>query len=111
MTTTQTSSQLKVLLSRDQISARVAEIGAQITKDYAGESVVLVGVLKGACLFLSDLARNIGLDASFDFIPVSSYGSGKMSSGDVKLTKEVYTSLPGKNVIVGEDILGTGYTL
>jgi hypoxanthine phosphoribosyltransferase len=111
MTTTQTSSQLKVLLSRDQISARVAELGAQISKDYAGESLVLVGVLKGACLFLSDLARNISLDASFDFIAVSSYGSGKMSSGEVKLTKDVDTSLQGKNVIVIEDILDTGFTL
>jgi hypoxanthine phosphoribosyltransferase len=111
MTTTQTSSQLKVLLSRAQISARVAELGAQISKDYAGESLVLVGVLKGACLFLSDLARSIDLDASFDFIAVSSYGSGKMSSGEVKLTKDVDTSLQGKNVIVVEDILDTGFTL
>jgi hypoxanthine phosphoribosyltransferase len=111
MTTPQTASPLKVLFSREQIASRVVEIGAQITKDYAGESVVLVGVLKGACLFLSDLARNIALDASFDFIAVSSYGSGKMSSGDVKLTKDVDTSLQGKNVIVVEDILDTGYTL
>jgi hypoxanthine phosphoribosyltransferase len=107
----QPSTELKVLLSRDQIAARVAELGAQITKDYAGESLVLVGVLKGACLFLSDLARSIDLNASFDFIAVSSYGSGKMSSGEVKLTKDVDTSLQGKNVIVIEDILDTGFTL
>jgi hypoxanthine phosphoribosyltransferase len=109
--TAKTAPALKVLFSRDQIHSRVVEIGAQITKDYAGESVVLVGVLKGACLFLSDLARNIALDASFDFIAVSSYGSGKMSSGEVKLTKDVDTSLQGKNVIVVEDILDTGFTL
>lgn len=108
---TQATPQLKVMFSRQQIADRVAEIGAEITRDFAGESVVLVGVLKGACLFLSDLARNIALDASFDFIGVSSYGSGKMSSGEVKLTKDVDTSLQGKNIIIVEDILDTGYTL
>ena len=110
-TSTQTAPQLTVLFSRKQIADRVAELGAQITKDYEGESVVLVGVLKGACLFLSDLARNIGLDASFDFIGVSSYGAGKMSSGEVKLTKDVDSSVQGKNIIIVEDILDTGYTL
>jgi hypoxanthine phosphoribosyltransferase len=107
----ETAPQLKVLFSRQQIATRVAELGAQISQDFAGESVVLIGVLKGACLFLSDLARNIALDASFDFIGVSSYGSGKMSSGEVRLTKDVDTSLQGKNVIIVEDILDTGYTL
>jgi hypoxanthine phosphoribosyltransferase len=110
-TSTQTAPQLKVLFSRQQIAERVAELGAQITKDFAGESVVLIGVLKGACLFLSDLARNIELNASFDFIAVSSYGAGKTSSGEVKLTKDVDTALQGKNVIIVEDILDTGYTL
>jgi hypoxanthine phosphoribosyltransferase len=108
---TQTAPKLKVMYSRQQIADRVAELGAQISKDYAGESVVLVGVLKGACIFLSDLARNITLDASFDFIGVSSYGAGKMSSGEVKLTKDIDTSVQGKNIIIVEDILDTGYTL
>ena len=108
---TETSSQLRVLFTRQQIATRVAELGAQITHDYAGETVVLVGVLKGACLFLSDLARNIGLDATFDFIGVSSYGSEKQSSGEVKLTKDVDSALQGKNVIIVEDILDTGVTL
>src|ERR1051325_6235724 len=67
-TATETSSKLRVMYSRQQIAERVAEIGAQISKDYAGEKVLLVGVLKGACLFLSDLARTISLDCSFDFI-------------------------------------------
>ncbi len=110
-TSTQAAPQLKVLFSRKQIADRVAEIGAEITRDFAGESVVLVGVLKGACLFLSDLARNIALDASFDFIGVSTYGSGKMSSGEVKLTKDVDSSVQGKNIIIVEDILDTGFTL
>ena len=110
-TASKTASKLRVMYSRQQIAERVAEIGAQISKDYAGEKVLLVGVLKGACLFLSDLARNISLDCSFDFISVSSYGSGKTSSGEVKLVKDVDTSLQGRNVIVVEDILDTGYTL
>ncbi len=110
-TSTQAAPQLKVLFSRKQIADRVAELGADITRDYAGESVVLVGVLKGACLFLSDLARNIALDASFDFIAVSTYGSGKVSSGEVKLTKDVDSSVQGKNIIIVEDILDTGFTL
>jgi hypoxanthine phosphoribosyltransferase len=105
------SAKLKVMYSREQIAQRVKEIGAQINKDYAGEKLLLVGVLKGACLFLSDLARSIELDCSFDFISVSSYGSGKTSSGEVKLVKDVDTSLQGRNVIVVEDILDTGYTL
>lgn len=109
--TPQTAANLRVLFSKEQIAARVAEIGQQINRDYAGESVVLIGVLKGACLFLSDLARQIELDATFDFISVSSYGAGKTSSGEVKLTKDVDSRLQGKNVIIVEDILDTGYTL
>src|SRR5437899_1416133 len=68
-------SELKIYISRDQIAKRVAEIGAQISKDFAGEPLVLLGVLKGAAIFLSDLSRHISLDASFDFISVSSYGN------------------------------------
>jgi|SRR5277367_5132020 len=112
---------LKVLISRDQVAKRVAELGAQITKDYAGQSVVLLGVLKGAAIFLSDLARHIDLDATFDFIGVSSYGNrptpsqelktGWDSTGEVKLTKDADTTLKDKNVIVVEDILDTGLTL
>src|SRR5262249_19941097 len=81
-TATQTSSGLRVMISRDEIAKRVHEIALQINKDYAGEKVVLVGVLKGSCLFLSDLARQISLDTTFDFISVSSYGQGKQSSGE-----------------------------
>ncbi|MBI2683027.1 MAG: hypoxanthine phosphoribosyltransferase [Acidobacteriales bacterium] len=108
---TQTAANLRVLISRQQIAQRVAEIGAQISKDYSGESVVLVGVLKGSCIFLSDLARAIELETTFDFIAVSSYGAGKQSSGEVKLVKDVDTPVQGKNVILVEDILDTGLTL
>ena len=102
---------LKVLFTREQIAARVAELGSQITRDFAGESVVLVGVLKGAAIFLSDLARRIALDSTFDFIAVSSYGDQKQNSGEVKLLKDVDTSLEGRNVILVEDILDTGLTV
>ena len=113
--------ELKVLISREEVAKRVSELGAQITKDFAGQSVILVGVLKGAAIFLSDLARHIDLDATFDFIGVSSYGnrpsptqelkSGWDSTGEVRLTKDVDQSMKDKNVIVVEDILDTGLTL
>jgi len=114
-------SDLKVLIQRQEIARRVGELGAQITKDFEGQSVVLVGVLKGAAIFLSDLARHINLDATFDFIGVSSYGnrpsptqelkSGWDSTGEVKLTKDVDQSMKDKNIILVEDILDTGLTM
>lgn len=102
---------LKVLFTREQIAKRVAEMGAEITRDFQGQSIVFVGVLKGASLFLSDLARSVSLDATFDFISVSSYGNGTRSSGEVRLNKDVDQSIEGKNVILVEDILDTGLTL
>jgi len=112
---------LKVLIKREEIAERVRELGAQITKDFAGQSVILVGVLKGAAIFLSDLARNVDLDATFDFIGVSSYGnrpsptqelkSGWDSTGEVKLTKDVDQTMKDKNIILVEDILDTGLTM
>jgi hypoxanthine phosphoribosyltransferase len=113
--------ELKVLIPRNDVAKRVAELGAQITKDFAGQSVNLVGVLKGAAIFLADLARQIELDATFDFIGVSSYGnrpsptqelkSGWDSTGEVRLTKDVDQTLKEKNVILVEDILDTGLTM
>jgi len=108
---TDDSAELKLLLSRDQLALRVGEIAEQITRDFAGNSVVLVGVLKGAAIFLSDLARQIQLDATFDFISVSSYGHGIQSTGEVRLIKDVDCSLAGRNVLLVEDILDTGLTL
>ena len=102
--------QLKILISREQIAAKVAEIGARITADFAGQSVILIGVLRGAAIFLADLAREIHLDVSFDFIAVSSYGN-RTQSGELKLIKDVDESLEGRNVILVEDILDTGVTL
>jgi len=102
---------LEVLYTRQQIAERVEEMGAQITRDLKGEKLVMVGVLKGAALFLSDLARAVHVDATFDFVATSSYGKGQRSSGAVKLIKDLDESIEGKNVLVVEDILDTGLTL
>jgi hypoxanthine phosphoribosyltransferase len=112
---------LKVLIAKEDIARRVRELGAEITKDFSGQSVILVGVLKGAAIFLSDLARQIDLDATFDFIGVSSYGNrpsptqelktGWDSTGEVKLTKDLDQTMKDKNVILVEDILDTGLTM
>lgn len=102
---------LRVLITRQQIAAKVAELGARITADFAEQPLVLVGVLKGAAIFLADLARHIRLDATFDFIAVSSYGDSQQQSGEVRLIKDVDRSMEGRNVILVEDILDTGVTL
>jgi hypoxanthine phosphoribosyltransferase len=102
---------LRVLISRERIAAKVAEMGQRISQDFAGEPVVLIGVLKGATIFLADLARQITLDVSFDFIAVSSYGNAKQQSGEVRLVKDVDQSMEGRNIILVEDILDTGLTL
>jgi hypoxanthine phosphoribosyltransferase len=102
---------LKVLLKRAAIQKRVQEVARQITRDFKGQRVHLIGVLKGACVFLSDLIREIGLDTSIDFIAVSSYGKGKQSSGQVRVNKDLDSSIEGLNVILVEDILDTGLTL
>jgi hypoxanthine phosphoribosyltransferase len=105
-----TAPEPRLLFSRDQIAQRVREMAAEISRDYAREPVILVGVLKGASVFLSDLARQIDLDATFDFISVASYG-GTQSTGEVRLNKDVDSSLAGRNVILVEDILDTGLTM
>ena len=105
------ASGMEVLFSKSQIAERVREIGAQISADYAGTSIVLIGVLKGAAIFLSDLARAIEVDNTFDFVAVSSYGRAKVSSGAVRLIKDIDNPIEGKHVILVEDILDTGLTL
>lgn len=106
-----TTQGLDVLYSRQQIADRVAEMGAQITRDLNGEKLVMIGVLKGAAFFLVDLSRAIQADATFDFVAVSSYGKGARTSGAVKLIKDLDEPIGGKNVIIVEDILDTGLTL
>jgi len=103
---------MDILFSKSQITDRVQTLGQQISADYAGQSVVLIGVLKGAAIFLSDLARAIkDIDATFDFVAVSSYGRARVSSGAVKLIKDIDNPIEGKHVIIVEDILDTGLTL
>ena len=102
---------MKVLLSHDVIQARIAEMGRQITQEYAGREPHLVGVLKGAFPFLTDLSRTIELPLTLDFIAVSSYGAATKTSGEVRLIKDLDQGLDGRDLLVVEDIVDTGLTL
>jgi len=102
---------LKILIRRAAIQKRVREVAKQITRDFKGERVHLIGVLKGACIFLSDLVREVSLETSIDFMAVSSYGKGKQTSGQVRVLKDLDSSIEGLNVVLVEDILDTGLTL
>jgi len=102
---------VRVLLSEEQVNARISEIGAQISKDYAGKQVHLICVLKGGSFFMCELAKRITVPVSIDFMSVSSYGGGTQSSGVVKIVKDLDEPLHDKNVIVVEDIVDSGRTL
>jgi len=102
---------MDILFSKEQIAERVRALGKEISEEYAGQSIVLIGVLKGAAIFLADLARSIEVDNTFDFVAVSSYGRARVSSGAVKLIKDIDNPIEGKHVILVEDILDTGLTL
>lgn len=102
---------LKVLIRHREIQKRVRQVAREISRDFRGERVHLIGVLKGACIFLSDLVRHINLDVSLDFMSVASYGKGSQTSGEVKLIKDLDSTIEGLNVIIVEDILDTGVTL
>lgn len=102
---------LEVLLSEEEIRAKVAELGAQITRDYKGKTPFFLGVLKGCYVFMSDLVRNVDLHCSMDFMAVSSYGRGTSSTGAVRITKDLSRDIEGKDVIIVEDILDSGITL
>jgi hypoxanthine phosphoribosyltransferase len=104
-------SQLRVLIPAEKIHERIRELGSQIDRDYPEGPVYLVGILKGAFIFLSDLARAMKTSARVEFVGISSYGRGKTSSGEVRLTKDLDTSLEGQHVIVVEDIVDSGITL
>ena len=101
----------KVLITKEEIAKRVAQLGEQISKDYRGEPITLVCTLRGASIFFADLAREIDGDVEMDFIAVSSYGAGTSSSGEVKMVKDLSAPIKDKNVIVDEDIIDTGITL
>ncbi|MEZ5353219.1 MAG: hypoxanthine phosphoribosyltransferase [Bryobacteraceae bacterium] len=101
----------RVLIPRQRIAERVEELGREIHADYSGAPLHLIGILKGACFFLSDLARAIPANVRVDFMGISSYGRGKTSSGEVKVTKDLDVSLEGTDVLIVEDIVDTGVTL
>src|SRR5438046_1508869 len=107
----QLAKELDVLFTADQLMTRIRELGAQIERDYRGKELVLVGVLKGAFVFISDLARSIDLPLSVDFIGLSSYGEATESSGVVKITSDLSRPIEGKHVLIVEDIIDTGLTM
>ncbi|MDL2215676.1 hypoxanthine phosphoribosyltransferase [Ruminococcaceae bacterium OttesenSCG-928-N02] len=102
---------LKVLLTEEEISAKVAQMGAQIQADYTGKNLVFVTVLKGAVLFMADLMRQVQIPSEIDFMVVSSYGARVSSSGVVRIVKDLDIPLEGKDVLIIEDILDSGLTL
>lgn len=103
----------KILITKEEIAKKVKELGEQITKDYINDSapLVVVGILKGSVVFMADLIREIHLPLSIEFMEVSSYGNDFSSTRDVKIIKDLDTSVQGKNVLVVEDIIDSGYTL
>ena len=101
----------KVLLSEEQLSQKIAELGEEISKDFQGKEIVAICVLKGAILFMADLARAVKVPMALDFMAVSSYGNGTSTSGTVRILKDLDNSIEGKHVLVVEDIIDSGVTL
>jgi hypoxanthine phosphoribosyltransferase len=106
-----TSSNLEVMYSADEIATRIRELGDELTREYAGKELVLVGILKGSCVFLADLMRSIDLPMKIDFMAVSSYKDEMRSSGDVEILKDLTNPIRDKHVLIIEDIIDTGLTL
>ena len=102
---------IKPLITTEEIEAKLTELGAQITEDYKGESVLLVGVLRGAFMIMADLARKIDLPVEFDFMAVSSYGASTQTSGVVRILKDLDEEIEGRHVLIVEDIIDSGLTL
>ncbi|ACV61637.1 hypoxanthine phosphoribosyltransferase [Desulfofarcimen acetoxidans DSM 771] len=101
----------KVLITEQEVQKRIRELGEQISCDYAGKEILVVGILKGAAVFLADLVRYISIPVYFDFMAVSSYGAGSASSGVVRILKDLDRPIEGRHVIIVEDIVDTGLTL
>ena len=106
-----TNPNLEVLISQEQIQSRVKELGAEITTAYAGRNPLLIGVLKGACFFLTDLMRAIDTRVGIEFMAISSYGASTRTSGEVRILKDLDVAVEGRDLIVVEDIVDTGLTL
>lgn len=100
-----------VMITQEQIFKRAEEIGAEITRDFAGQEVLVIGILKGAVLWMSDVVKNIKLDCAIDFMACSSYGASTKSSGVVRIMKDLDSSIEDRNVIIVEDIVDSGVTL
>lgn len=111
MTSEFSNPNLETLISEEQIQERIKELGAQITRDYAGLNPLLIGVLKGACFFLSDLLRSIDTRVGIEFMAISSYGSSTRTSGEVRIMKDLDVPVEGRHLLVVEDIVDTGLTL
>ena len=101
----------EILIPEDRLQQRISELGAQISRDYAGEDLLLLAVLKGSVLFLSDLMRHITVPHAVDFMATSSYGASTESSGIVRILKDLDEPIQGRNVLIVEDIIDTGHTL
>lgn len=102
---------IEILISEEQIRDRIQELGRQISRDYAGLNPLLIGVLKGACFFLSDLMRAVDTRLSIEFMAISSYGSSTRTSGEVRIMKDLDVPIEGRHILVVEDIVDTGLTL
>ena len=101
----------EIILTRNQIQGRVAEMAAEVSVDYAGRDPLIIGILKGAVFFTADLVREMSIPCEFDFMAVSSYGSATHSSGVVRITKDLDTAIEGRHVLVVEDVIDSGRTL
>ncbi len=102
----------EVLITSEQLSARISELGAEISRDYAGKELLVVCILRGGVIFMTDLVRQISVPLAFEFMAVSSYGSGaRISSGEVRITLDLNTSISGRHVLIVEDIIDSGRTL
>ena len=101
----------RILLTEEQIRARIKELGAEITRDFAGKNPIFVGVLKGCFMFMADLLRSVDIYCTMDFMAVSSYGSGTSTTGAVKISKDLSSDIAGRHLIIVEDILDSGVTL